>query len=1041
MIIEERHRNISGWAIRNPVATMVLFLLLTVAGLVAYPYLRINNSPDIDLPAVVVSIVQQGAAPSELETQVTRRVEDAVAGLGDVKRISSTIVDGSSTTVIEFVLGKNIDRATNDVRDKIAQIRADLPAGIRDPVISRIEVTGGAIVTFSVASPRMTVSELSWFVDDTIARAMLSVPGVSQVNRVGGVEREIRVALRPDRLLALGISASQVNAQLRDQNINLAGGRGTLGTGEQSIRTLGSAATVAELRERRIILSNGRTARLGDVADVEDGTAEVRTAARLDGRPVVAFEVLRTRDSSEVRVADGVMERASAVMAGHPDVTITAVTSTVTFVRAGYHAAQEALLIGSVLAMIVVYVFLRDWRATLMASIAMPLSLIPTFFVMYLLGFSLNNVTLLGLTLVVGVLVDDAIVEIENIVRHIRQNPGISVYRAALDASSEIGLAVVATTAAILAVFVPVAFMPGIPGQFFRQFGLTVAAAVAFSLIVARLATPLLGAYFLKAHLEPERREGAIARGYYALLAWCLRHRFVTLAGGIGFFALSVALVPYIPQDFVPGADRGRSSIAIELAPGASLRETEIVVQQATRILKARPEVVSVFASMGTANSGAAGGGPAMGNTTRAGDPRTANLTVTLVPRTQRSVSQAQFEALVRPEMNLIPGARVRFGADGQSGSRLQITLIGTDTAALAEAARTLETQMRGLPQLAGARSTASLARPELQITPMEARAAELGISPAAIGATARLATIGDVDQLLPRFNLADRQIPIRVMMDERARSDVEMLRGLRIEGRGGLMVPLETVAEISYGAGPAQIDRLGRLRKATVEAELNGMALGDAVKLVAALPIMRALPPGVREQATGDKEIMAELFGGFAIALGTGVLLVYLVLVLLFGGFLQPLTIMSALPLSLGGALMALLLAQKSLGVSAVIGVLMLMGIVAKNSILLVEYAIMMRAEGKITREEAIMEAARKRARPIVMTTIAMVAGMAHIAAGIGADSEFRSPMALVVIGGLITSTLLSLIFVPVCYIYVDRLESWIARRFRPRTAPQAAE
>ncbi|WPB86998.1 efflux RND transporter permease subunit [Sediminicoccus rosea] len=1038
-MIEERHRNISGWAIHNPVATIVIFLLLTVAGLFAYPYLRINNSPDIDLPAVVVSVVQQGAAPSELETQVTRRVEDAVAGLGDVKRISSTVVDGSSTTVIEFVLGKNIDRATNDVRDKIAQIRADLPAGIRDPVITRVEATGGAIVTFSISSPRMTVSELSWFVDDVVARSMLSVPGVAQINRVGGVEREIRVALKPERLVALGITANQVNAQLRDQNINLAGGRGNIGTGEQSIRTLGAAVTVADLRERRIILSNGRFARLGDIADVEDATAEVRTAARLDGRPVVAFEVLRTRDSSEVRVAEGVMAKAQAIMAEHPEVTINVVTTTVTFVLAGFHAAVEALVIGALLAMLVVYAFLRDWRATVMASIAMPLSLIPTFFVMQMLGFSLNNVTLLGLTLVVGVLVDDAIVEIENIVRHIRQNPGVSVYRAALEASSEIGLAVVATTAAILAVFVPVAFMPGIPGQFFRQFGLTVAAAVAFSLIVARLLTPLLGAYFLKPHHAPEPADGWLARRYYAMLAWCLRHRLTTLAGGVGFFALSIALVPYIPQDFVPGADRGRSSIAIELAPGASLADTEQVVQQATRILKARPEVVSVFASMGTSNTGV--GGPGLGNTTRAGDPRTANLTVTLVPRSERSVTQNQFEAAVRPLLDVIPGARVRFGADGQSGSRLQITLVGADGAALAEAARKLETEMRGLPQLAGARSTASLARPELQIRPMEDRAAELGVSPASIGATARIATIGDVDQLLPRFTLTDRQIPIRVMLDERARADPEALRGLRVEGRGGIMVPIESVAEIGHGAGPAQIDRLGRQRKATVEAELNGMPLGEAVKLVNALPIMQHLPAGVREQATGDKEVMAELFGGFALALGTGVLLVYLVLVLLFGGFLQPLTIMSALPLSLGGALMALLIAQKSLGVSAVIGVLMLMGIVAKNSILLVEYAIMIRRDDGLGREAAIMEAARKRARPIVMTTIAMVAGMAHIAAGIGADNEFRAPMALVVIGGLITSTLLSLIFVPVCYLYVDRFESWIARRFRPKTAPQPAE
>jgi HAE1 family hydrophobic/amphiphilic exporter-1 len=1035
-MIEEKHRNISGWAIRNPVATVVIFLLLTVAGLFAYPMLRINNSPDIDLPAVVVSVVQSGAAPSELESQVTRRVEDAVAGLGDVKHITSTIVDGSSTTVIEFALGKNIDRATNDVRDKIAQIRSDLPASIRDPVITRVEATGGAIVTFTVASPRMTVAELSWFVDDTIAKSMLSVSGVAQVNRVGGVEREIRVALRPDRLLALGITANQVNQQLREQNINLPGGRGTVGSGEQTIRTLGSAPTVEALRERSIILPNGRTARLGDLAEVEDGTAEVRTAARLDGRPVVAFEILRTRGSSEVRVADSVMARAQRIMAEHPEVTITPVTSTAVFVRAGFHAAVEALVIGSILAMIVVWLFLRDWRATVMASVAMPLSLIPTFFVMQMLGFSLNNVTLLGLTLVVGVLVDDAIVEIENIVRHIRQTPGISVYRAALDASSEIGLAVVATTATILAVFVPVAFMPGIPGQFFRQFGLTVAAAVAFSLVVARLLTPLLGAYFLKAHDTPTRPDGAVTRGYMAMLGWCLRHKLTTLAGGVLFFALSLALVPYIPQDFVPGADRGRASLAIELPPGASLAETEAVVQEATRIMKARPEVTSVFASMGTLTSG---GPPGLGTVTRAGDPRTANLIVSLVPMSQRSLRQTQVEAALRPELERLPGARIRFGADGQSGSKLQVTLVGTDSVALARASRAVEAEMRALPELAGARSTASLARPELQILPMEARAAELGVSVTAIASTARLATVGDVDQALARFNLPDRQIPIRVMLDQRARGDLNQLRSLRVEGRGGIGVPLETVAEIRHGSGPAQIDRLDRQRKATVEAELNGLPLGEATKLIAGLPSMQNLPPGVREQPTGDTEVMAELFGGFLMALGSGVLLVYFVLVLLFGGFLQPLTIMSALPLSLGGALMALLLAQKSLGVSAVIGVLMLMGIVAKNSILLVEYAIMMRADG-VAREAAIVEAARKRARPIVMTTIAMVAGMAHIAAGIGADSEFRAPMALVVIGGLVTSTLLSLIFVPVAYIYVDRAESWLARRFRPRAAPVAA-
>ncbi|MCK8783165.1 efflux RND transporter permease subunit [Roseomonas sp. NAR14] len=1028
------HRNISAWAIRNPVATTVLFLLLTLGGLVTFPMLRINNTPDLDLPAVVVTVMQPGAAPSELETQITRRVEDAVAGLSDIKHIHSTVVDGASTTVIEFVMGMDVDRATNDVRDKVAQIRADLPAGIRDPIISRIEATGGAIVTYTVAAPHLTDEQLSWFVDDTVTRALLSIPGVASVNRVGGVQREIRVALRPDRLLALGITANQVNAQLRDLNINLPGGRGTLGGGEQSIRTIGSALSVEALRARSITLPGGRMARLSDLAEITDATAEVRTAARLDGRPVVGFEVMRTRGSSEVAVAEGVAAMARQLAAAHPGVDLRQVASTVTFVLAGYHAAIEALLVGAGLAMLVVWLFLRDWRATAIASLAMPLSLIPTFLVMYLLGYSLNNVTLLGLTLVVGVLVDDAIVEIENIVRHLRANPGAGAYRAALDASAEIGLAVVATTAAILAVFVPVAFMPGIPGQFFRQFGLTVAAAVTMSLVVARLLTPLLGAYLLRDRpgAEAEREmSGPVGRRYLGLLDWCLRHRLLTLLGGIGFFAASVALTPLIPSDFVPGADRGRSALSIELAPGATLADTEKVVQEATRILRARPEVVSVFASLGTANSGTQGG-PMMGNTTRAGDPRTANLTVTLKPRGERRVSQQQFEAATRPLLEAIPGARVRFGADGQSGSRLQITLVGNDSEALTGAARQLESEMRAIPGLAGARSTAALARPELQIVPREGRAAELGVSVAAIAATARIATTGDIDQMLARYNLPDRQIYIRVMLDEAARADLGQLRMLRVEGRGGMAVPLDAVAEIRHGAGPSQIDRMDRIRKATVEAELNGMPLGDAIRRVEALPIMHHLPDGVREREAGDKEIMRELFGGFAMAMAAGVLMVYLVLVLLFGGFLQPLTIMSALPLSIGGALMALLITQKALGVSAVIGVLMLMGIVAKNSILLVEYAILARREQGLGRFDAIREAARKRARPIVMTTIAMCAGMAHIAAGVGADSEFRSPMALVVIGGLITSTLLSLVFVPVAYTYMDGLEGRLGRMLR---------
>jgi hydrophobic/amphiphilic exporter-1 (mainly G- bacteria), HAE1 family len=1024
------HRNISAWAIRNPIAVSVLFLLLTLAGLFAFPGLRINNTPDLDLPIVVISAAQPGAGPSEIEALVTRRIEDAVASLANIKHITSTVSDGASTTVVEFVLGKNIDSAVTEIRDKVAEIRADLPAGLREPVVTHVEAAGGAILTYTVASSDGSEKQVSRFIDDTIAKALLFIPGVAQIERLGGVDGEIRIALKPGRLLALGVTANDVNTQLRDLNLNLPAGRGTIGGAEQTIRTLGSTASIEELRARSIALPGGRTARLGDLAEVADGTAEIRGAALFDGRRVQAFNVMRTRASSEVWVADQVATAITRIEAANPAIEIHLVANTVDFSRDGFHAAIEALLVGAVLAVLVIWAFLRDWRATFVASLAIPLSLVPTFLIMKWLGFSLNNVTLLGLTLVIGVLVDDAIVEIENIVRHLRSNPKAGAYRAALDGSAEIGLAVVATTAAILAVFVPVAFMPGIPGQFFRQFGLTVSAAVGFSLLVARLLTPLLSAYLLKPAVK--RRAGSIQRTYIACLRCCLRHRLTTIGAGVLFFAVSVALVPFIPRDFVPGGDKGRSALSIELAPGATLADTEAVTREATRILKARTEVVSVFASIGTASTGGVDG-VSLGSIRKAGNPQMASLIVRLTPRGQRGVSQQAFEDSIRPELERLPGARIHFAADSRGGSRLQITLVGEDAAVLASAGRDLERQMRGVPRLSGARSTASLTRPELRIFPRDERAAERGVSVADIGATARLATIGDIDQSLARFDLTDRQIPIRVMLDESARGELDQLRALQIAGRNGL-VPLDAVAEIRFGAGPAQINHLDRMRKITVEAELNGLPLGEAIRLVAELPIMVNLPQGVHEKEVGDKETMHELVSGFAVTLGAGVLLVYLVLVLLFRGFIQPLTIMSALPLSLGGALLALLLAQKSLSIASIVGLLMLMGIVAKNSILLVESAIAARRTQGLSRDEAIINAAEKRSQPIVMTTVAMCAGMLHVAFGLGADSEFRSPMALVVIGGLITSTLLSLVFVPAAYSYMDQLETWLAERLSGR-------
>jgi HAE1 family hydrophobic/amphiphilic exporter-1 len=1015
---------LSSWSIRNPIPTILLFLVLTLAGALGFVGLRTNNTPDLDLPTVSVTVLQPGAAPAELETQITRLVEDAVAGLGNVEHIRSVVNDGVSTTTIEFQLGTNTDRATNDVRNAVTGVRSNLPADIQEPLVQRLDATGAAILTFVAEAPAMSPEQLSRFVDNDVAKALLSVRGVARVERTGGVDREIRVRLDPDRLMALGITAADVTQQLRQANVNLPGGRATIGASEQSVRTLGSAQSLETLASTRIGLADGRALRLSDIGQVEDAWAEPRQRARLDGREIVAFGVYRTVGSSEVDVADAVRARLAALKASRPDVAMHEVTSTVKFVQESYHAAFEALWFGAVLAVLVVWWFLRDVRATVVSSLALPLSLVPAFAVMKALDVSLNNVTLLALSLVVGVLVDDAIVEIENIVRHMRESRK-SAYEAAIEAADEIGLAVVATTFTIVAVFFPVGFMSGIVGQFFRSFAIASCVAVLFSLLVARTLTPLMGAYLMKPETRERRDEPRWMPGYLRLLGWALRHRVLTFFAGIALFAGSLYVAKLLPSDFVPAADRGRSVMSVELPPGSTLDDTDRVVGRVTELLRRRPEVAGVYAAVGSAQS--MGFGMSL-----SGEVRKAIVTANLKPRNERALSQQQFERAVARDFAAIPGARIRFGADGRSGAKIAVTLVSDDPVPLARAVERLEREMRSVPGLVNPVSTASLARPELLISPKPDKAAELGVSATAIAQTVRIATLGDTDALLPKFNLADRQIPIRVMLMDSARDDLARLMTLQVHG-AGITVPLASVAGIEFGAGPNQIDRLDRRRSATVEAELAGLTLGEASSRAHQLRALKDLPKGVAEVASGDMERMRELFTSFAVAIGTGILLVYAVLVLLFRGFLQPVTILTALPLSLGGALGLLYVTGSSLSISALIGILMLMGIAAKNSILLVEYAIVARETQGLARRTALMDAARKRARPIVMTTVAMGAGMLPIALGVGADAEFRAPVAIAVIGGLLSSTVLSLVYVPVVYTFMDGLQrragGWLAR------------
>ncbi|WP_371348033.1 efflux RND transporter permease subunit [Ancylobacter sp. IITR112] len=1022
--------NISAWAIRKPVPSIVLFVVLTAIGLYTFDRLPITRMPNIDVPIVSVTITQPGAAPSELETQVTKVVETSIAGVQGVKHITSSITEGTSLTVVEFQLETQVDRAVNDVRDAVTKVRTELPQDIEEPLVQRVDVEGMAIVTYAASAPAMTPEELSWFVDDTLVRALQGVRGVAQVKREGGVEREIRISLDPDKLAALGVTAADVNRELAATNVDLAGGRGEIGTQEQSVRTLGGATTVEDLAETRISLpasgSGGtRYVRLADLATVTDGAAEPRIFARLDGKPVVAFGIYRAKGFSDVVVAENAEKALLDLEKRHPEVDITLIDSTVKYTEADYTSAMHTLMEGAVLAVIVVMVFLRDWRATIITATAIPLSILPTFWVMDLLGFSLNGVSLLAVTLVTGILVDDAIVEIENIVRHMRM--GKSAYRAAIDAADEIGLAVVATTLTIVAVFLPVSFMGGIAGQYFRQFGITVAVAVLFSLLVARLLTPMLAAYFMRDHGHRETPDGWMMRAYIGLLRRSIRHRFLTVTAGILLFIGSMWLSTLLPSGFIPNSDVSRSVLALELPPGATLEATRRVVDEVTDTLNAQPEVASVFATAGSGSTD----GPASGG----GEVRKATIIVNLVPRAERAATQKQFEMRLRDEIARIPDLRFNFGASGGAGPggrEFTIILSGSDGAEVEAKALELEREIREkVKGLSNVQTSAALERPELRVVPRLAEAAALGVSVSDIAQTVRIATLGDVSQNLAKFSAGDRQVPIRVQLDERARGDLSTFETLKVRTASGASVPLLSVADISFGTGPSSLDRYDRARRVAIEADLAGNTqLGEALAEVYALPAAKNMPSSIVLKESGDAEIMGEVFGGFATAMMAGVMMVLAVLVLLFANVLQPITILVALPLSVGGAFIALLLTNNAMTLPVVIGFLMLMGIVTKNAILLVDFAIEAVHAG-VERTTALIEAGRKRAQPIIMTTIAMAAGMMPSALGLGEGGDFRSPMAIAVIGGLLASTLLSLIFVPAVFTLMDDLGRLSGRIF----------
>lgn len=1003
--------NFSTWSIRNPIPAIMFFTLMTFAGIYGFRQLSIQDLPDVSFPVINITLAVPGAAPSQLETDVALKVENALASISGIKHINTTITDGRVGISAQFYLEKNVSDALLQVKDAIDQVRSDLPTETEPPIVAADRSGSSPLIAYAVSSTRQDELDLSWFLDNTIAKRVLTVPGVGKFERVGGVHREIEVKLDPIKLAALEVTALDVSQALKSSQVEASGGVSRANDKDTLVRIISTVSQADDLKKLPISIKNGRSIRLGDVAIIRDTYNKRSQLVLLNQQKTAGFRVYRSNGFDEVSVSKGVEEKVESLKREYPDLTFTPIYDKVHRTMEQYNGSMSMLYEGALLAVLVVFLFLKDWRATAVAATALPLSIIPTYALMYWLGYSLNTLTLLAQAVVVGILVDDAIVEIENIIRHKRM--GKPVIKAVSDAVSEIALAVMATTLTIIVVFLPTSMMPGVGGMFFKQFGWTVVISVFMSLLVARLLTPVMALYLLKDTPHIDKPASKAMNLYLSLVDWCLFYKKTTLLLAVIFIGFSVALATNLSAGFLPKSDEGYTTVNVELPPGSSLGESKVVVEGLSDLLQKVDGIAHVFAVIGE------------GDSDEGADIRKSNLSIVFTNDSERP-RQQDIEKTIQKRLTLIPGAR--FSVES-SNSAVSIILASDDPGTLLESAKKLEREMRSFQYLNNIRSTASLERPEIVIVPYLERAAELGISAADIATTLKVATSGEDESSLARLNLDNRQINIRTYISGLDLQDASSISQLRIPTTSGTTA-LSTLAQVSIGAGPSQIDRYDRQRYITVKADLSGYPLGAALMDIKGLPSMKDLPSSVKLIDDGDAELMNELFSGLGMAMLAGILCVYCVLVLLFKDFFQPITILCALPLSIGGAVIALLVTNLELNLVSLIGIVMLMGIVTKNSILLADYALMNMSEYQMTCQLAIRDACQKRAQPIIMTTIAMIAGMIPIVLGLGGDASFRQPMAIAVIGGLLTSTALSLLIVPVTFIYIHRVANWLSTK-----------
>lgn len=1019
--------NISELAIRRPVTTVMMILCLLVLGMMSYRSLPVELFPDVSFPIVAVSTTYPGASAREIETLISKPIEDSVSALNGIDHITSTSSNGISNVIIQFQLEKNIKDAANEVQEKVALVRKLLPEDADEPTIARVDPNATPVLFYAITG-RQSLAEITEFARDTLKPRLQKVSGVAEVAVLGMQEREVQILLNPAMLSQYHLTPAMVSQRLAQENLDFPSGQIETRNSVIVMRTVNSYKTAAQVAQTPITIQGGSPAQgggkvllLSDLGEVRDGFKDLTTRSWWNGKPAVVLSIQKQSGTNTVDMAHRLAAEVETIRKEvPPGMKIDLSFDTAKFIEESRDGAQEELLIGSLLAVAVIFIFLRTIRGTIIAGIAIPTSIISTYTFMSMMGFSLNFMSLMALSLVVGILVDDAVVDLENIFRHIEM--GEHPFRAAINATNEIGLAVVSTTLSIVAVFAPVGFMQGMIGRFFRQFGLTVSCAVLVSLLVARTLTPMLAAYFLKSLPAKHVDEHAAAvKGiggvYQGILRWALRHRWMTVIAALLTFVLAIPIIGLLPKGFAPKNDRDEFSIGVDMPSGTSLAQTTTVLQEIARRVQKEPLVKTLLITSGSSR----------------GFTDTGSVAVTLKSKKEgRHEASSSVQTRLQKLTENIPGAIISYretqGVDDGTGNTydMNLSLQGDNLDELQAVADKLVARLHQMSIVKVSKTSTGTPRQEIHLAVDRRRAMELGVTPAALAATMRAASLGD---MATQMRLETSNIDVRVRLNDIERYDYDQLQSMPVMTTSGTQVPLSALAEIRFELGPTNINRYDRERQVMVYANaIPGASIGDIIDPVTAELKKMQLPQGVSYKFVGQAERMKDSFSNMGQALMLAVVFIYLILASQFEHFLHPMTIMMALPFSFAGAFLGLFLANQELGLFTLIGIVMLMGLVVKNSILLVDYTLTL-IKGGVPRNEALLLAGPVRLRPILMTTLAMIVGMMPVALKLTTGSETRAPMAVSVIGGLITSTMLTLVVVPAVYTIMDDFSKWLSR------------